>query len=213
MGLIGNLILKGVATAARNSTIKAVGEAAVSVIDAQSKNRRKKQTIVINNINDSNVYIKPTRPSEAYCGEYALNVAQELMGVGFENITFKPIHRLGARSQKRYGEVTSITINGNDSFRGVRKVSASSPIVIKYLDFKESVDPDVYEDLILISPKALSNSSSDIFEQNPAMPTMAAMEPIALIDTTGHAKRYCPYCGEPITVENARFCAGCGERL
>lgn len=134
MGLLGSIIAKGVTTAAKNSTIRAVGSAAATVIASKASSPSEKSDVVVKN---GVVLIKPTRSSEDYCGESALEVAKELLGVGFESVTLKPVNTLSERAKKRYGEIDSISINGKDEFLGVKKVPASSYIVIEYLDFKK----------------------------------------------------------------------------
>ncbi len=133
MGLLGGIIAKGVMTAATNSTIKAVGNAAATVIATTANNRSEKDDIVAKN---GVILIKPTRASGDYCGENALEIARELLGAGFESVKLKPINRLSERAKKRYGEIESISINGKDDFMGMKKVPASSYIVIEYLDFR-----------------------------------------------------------------------------
>ena len=49
MGLLGNLIIKGVTTVARNSTIKTIGTAAVGIIDATTKKQNQKEDAVVKN--------------------------------------------------------------------------------------------------------------------------------------------------------------------
>ena len=49
MGLLGSIIAKGVATAAKNSTIKAVGDATANVIATKASTSAEKDDIVVKN--------------------------------------------------------------------------------------------------------------------------------------------------------------------
>ena len=122
MGLLGSIIAKGIVTAATNSTIKAVGDAvgnvAESVIVAKASNPTEQNIIMVKN---EVTLIKPTRTSEDYCGENAMDIVRELIGAGFENVMLKPVHNLNEKSKKRYGEIESISINGKEDFLGIKK--------------------------------------------------------------------------------------------
>lgn len=197
MGLLGNLIVKGVSTVARNSTIKTVSNAAVDVISATSQKHAEKEDTVIKN---GKVFIKPTRSSEDYLGKNTMDVVQELLGAGFEKVTLKPVKKLGKHSVKKYGQIHTISINGKNEFLGIKKVPASSYIIIEYLDFKNNVNQEVYENVKRIKSgtvtsadeqeaQTLENSNANIF------------------------KNYCFYCGEKIINKNAKYCAACGKNL
>ena len=198
MGLLGNLIAKSVSTALTNSTIKTVSNAAVDVIVANAQKREGKEDTVIKN---GVMYIKPTRMSEDYLGDNVIDIAQELLGVGFESITLKPIEKLGERATKKYGQVQSVSINGKDEFLGVKRVPASSYIVIEYLDFRDDVDPEVYAKIKPIIPGVI-HSFADI----------EAMSHKNKAPQSG-VKKYCSYCGEQIQNDNARFCSACGKEI
>ncbi len=73
MGLLGSIIAKGVVTAAKNSTIRAVGDAAATVMAATATYSSAKSDISVKN---GVVLIKPTRSSEDFCGENALEIAR-----------------------------------------------------------------------------------------------------------------------------------------
>ena len=206
MGLLGSIIAKGVATAATNSTIKAVGNAAATVIaTGASKSSTKEDVTVKNGV----VLIKPTRSSDDYCGENALEIARELLGAGFESVTFKPIYTLSERAKKRYGEIELVSINGKDTFVGVKKVPASSYIVIEYLDFKKKVDPSVYASVQKINPGVFTGvaptSAIQQVVESTVQPKGVQTEPIT--------KKFCPYCGTAIAVTGAKFCIGCGKEI
>ena len=206
MGLLGSIIAKGVATAATNSTIKAVGNAAATVIaTGASKSSTKEDVTVKNGV----VLIKPTRSSDDYCGENALEIARELLGAGFESVTFKPIYTLSERAKKRYGEIELVSINGKDTFVGVKKVPASSYIVIEYLDFKKKVDPSVYASVQKINPGVFTGvAPTPAIQQvveSTVQPKGVQTEPIT--------KKFCPYCGTAIAVTGAKFCIGCGKEI
>ena len=198
MGLLGSIISKGVATAARNSTIKAVGNAAASVIVTKTNASAEKDDIFVKN---GVMLIKPTRSSDDYCGENALEIAKELLGVGFESITLKPIKILSERAKKRYGEIESISINGKDEFLGIKKVPSSSYIVIKYSDFKNTVDAGVYASVAKITPGIMNRAESQTSIQD---------NNVAPVSET---KKFCPYCGTALSVADAKFCSCCGKAI
>lgn len=198
MGLLGSIIAQGVVTAAKNSTIRAVGDAAATVIATKANNPTEKEDIVVKN---GVMLIKPTRSSEDYCGENALEIAKELLGVGFESVTLKPVNSLSERAKKRYGRIESISINGKAEFLGIKKVPASSYIVIKYSDFKNKVDARVYESVTKITPGVMMRNEPqmEIKERN--------------LKPTGEAKRFCSYCGTALSISGARFCTNCGNTI
>ena len=198
MGLLGNIIAKGVVTAAKNSTIRAVGDAAANVIATKANNQTEKDDIVVKN---GVMLIKPTRSSEVYCGEIALDIARELLGVGFESITLKPVNTLSERAKKRYGEIESISINGKEEFLGIKKVPSSSYIVIEYSDFKKNVDAGVYASVTRITTGVMRRNEPQVSTQEShAVPTSVA-------------KRFCPYCGAALSTAGARFCTNCGNAI
>lgn len=206
MGLLGNIIAKGVTTAATNSTIKAVGNAAANVIaTGASKSSTKEDVTVKNGV----VLIKPTRSSDDYCGENALEIARELLGAGFESVTFKPRYTLSERAKKRYGKIELVSINGKDTFVGVKKVPASSYIVIEYLDFKKNVDPSVYASVQRINPGVLSRIEPiSAIQQEPTQ----YIQP-KVVQTETVTKKFCPFCGTAIAVSGAKFCVSCGKEI
>lgn len=197
MGLLGNIIAKGVMTAATNSTIRAVGDAAAHVIETNNK----KTQIIETRDMSSGVMIKPTRSSDDYYRENALEIAQELLGAGFDSVTLKPANELGEWTRKRYGEIKSISINGNREFKGVRKMPASSYIVIQYLDFKKNVNMTVYENIEKITPGVMSRN-----EPKESLPKSNS-------NSANGQKKFCPYCGGALTVVDARFCTSCGNAI
>jgi len=206
MGLLGSIIAKGVTTAATNSTIKAVGNAAATVIATSASKSSTKEDVTVKN---GVVLIKPTRSSDDYCGENAMEIARELLGAGFESVTFKPINTLSERAKKRYGEIEGVSINGKDSFVGVKKVPASSYIVIEYLDFKKNVDASVYASVQRINPGVFSRiASTPVIQQEPAK----SIQPKA-VQTDAVAKKFCPFCGTAVAVAGAKFCIGCGKQI
>ncbi len=206
MGLLGSIIAKGVTTAATNSTIKAVGNAAATVIaTGASKSSTKEDVAVKNGV----VLIKPTRSSDDYCGENALEIARELLGAGFESVTFKPRNSLSERAKKRYGEIEMVSINGKDNFAGVKKVPASSYIVIEYLDFKKNVDPSVYASVERIYPGVLSRiAPTPAIQQEPVRSIQPKVERTETV-----TKKFCPFCGTAIAVAGAKFCISCGKQI
>lgn len=158
MGLIGNLIAHGVVTAARNSTINTIGNAAATVItsasSAASKKKAEKDDIMIKN---GITLIKPTRSSEEYIGANALDIAQELLGAGFDSVKLSPIYKLGETAKKKYGKITSISINGKTDFLGVKRIPVSSHIVIEYLEFKKGVSQNAYANVERITSGVMNN--------------------------------------------------------
>jgi len=199
MGILGNLIVKGVSTALTNSTIKTVGNATVGVIAATAQKQEGKEDAVVKN---GVLYIKPTRSSEDYLNKDVLDIVQELLGAGFESITLKSIKKLGDWSIKKYGRIHSISINGKNEFLGIKKVPASSHIVIEYLDFKDGINQDVYANVNRIVAGIIHNVSD-----------IEAMLPKDEVTTESSLKKYCSYCGESIQSEKAKFCSACGKEI
>lgn len=137
MGLFGQLISTGITTAAINSTIKVIGDAASKAISSLP------DTEVIAVGNAGPLLVKPTRPAEEYHGEKAIEMAKELVGVGFESVALQPVCTLGKLTKHSFGKVQSISINGKKEFKGIMPVPSSSYIVITYYDFKKNVDQDI----------------------------------------------------------------------
>lgn len=196
MGLLGSIIAKGVVTAARNSTIKAVGEATANIVSSATSNSKEK--IVIKN---DTLYIKPTRSSEEYRGKNALEIARELLGTGFENVNLRPVQTLGRFSKGNYGQISSISINGKSEFLGVKKIAASSYIVIEYYDFKDGMDSSIYDGLERIVPGKVKSIAETMNRLN------------EICKTYDNPKRFCPYCGIMVNKPDARFCSDCGGQL
>ena len=194
MGFLGDLIVKGITTAARNSTIKVIGDATVDVIAAAAQKEANKDDSVVKN---GKLYIKPTRSSENYINENALEIARELLGVGFENITLKPVKKLGQLSAKKYGKIHSISINGKDEFLGIKKVPASSYILIEFLDFKDNVDREVYKNVSRIKSGKIQKD----------------LDAAAIVENNCSSRKFCSYCGEVIIKEDAKFCSACGKEI
>lgn len=153
MGILSYVIAKGVKTAAKNATIKATAAAVVTVAGgiatATVAAQKNKEDVIVK---DGVKFVRPTRASEEYLGANALDVVQELLGVGFEKVTLRPKAKLGAWSWKKYGQIESISINGNRSFRGVKRVPATAHIVVEYLEFKDTVDQEAYKKVEKINP-------------------------------------------------------------
>lgn len=196
MGFLGKIIAKGVATAATKSIIKTVGDVTVDVIAATAQKQAQKDDVVKKN---GILHIKPTRSSEEYIGESTFEIVQELLGVGFESVTLKSAKQLNERSLKKYGNIKSISINGNDEFLGMKRFPASSYIVIEFLDFKENVSSTVYTNVKRLKVGRIQ--SVDELENS-------SQESASVNITT---KVFCPYCGERILNENAKFCPACGK--
>lgn len=206
MGLLGGIIAKGVTTAATNSTIRAVGNAAATVIATSASKSSTKEDVTVKN---GVVLIKPTRSSDDYRGENALEIAKELLGAGFEGVTFKPRNTLSERAKKRYGEIEVVSINGKDTFVGVKKVPSSSYIVIEYLDFKKNVDSSVYTSVQKINPGVFSRVAAiPAIQQEPE----ANVQP-KVVQAKTATKKFCPYCGTAVAVAGAKFCIGCGKQI
>lgn len=198
MSLLGNIIAKKVITASTNSTIKAVGDAAANVVSAAASNRTQKEDAVVKN---GTMFIKPTRSSENYINKNAYEIAQELLGAGFERVTLTPLPQLSERSVKKYGSIKSITINGNDEFLGIKRIPASSYIVIKYLDFKKGVSPQAYSSVQYITPGVMQAFTKNNMVQ----------ERKVISDES--FKRFCVYCGQQLQSKDVRFCAYCGKAV
>lgn len=202
MGLLGNIIAKGVATAATNSIIKTVGktvgDTTVGIIGATAQKQAQKEDAVIKN---GTLYIKPTRSSEDYLGESAFDVVQELLGVGFESVTLKPIKKLSERAIKKYGNIKSISINGNNEFLGIKRVPASSHIIIDFLDFKEDVSRTVYTNVRRLKTGKIQDIEDLEYTSQKSKSTQNIL------------KSFCPYCGEKVLQEQAKFCSSCGKEI
>lgn len=198
MGLLSGIIAKGVITAARNSTIRAAGAAAATVIATKASTASEKDDVIVKK---GVVLIKPTRSSDDYCGENALDIARELLGVGFESVTLSPVRVLSERAKKRYGEIESISINGKDEFLGIKRIPSTSYIVIEYLDFKKNVDIGMYSSVAKITPGVMNRNELQVnINEHSVLPPSGE-------------KRFCKYCGSALAVADSRFCACCGERL
>ena len=194
MGLLGSIIAKGVVTAAKNSTIRAVGEAAATVIGAKAT----KDDVVIKN---GTKLIKPPRSHENYYGENAVETARELLGVGFENITLRPKFELRERARKDYGKISMISINGNSEFLGVKKVPSTAYIVIEYREFKTNVGPSAYYNLTKIVPGTVHNLNE-----------LESMYNVVNVIPDTNAKHFCLHCGNPLP-DGAKFCSNCGKEV
>lgn len=198
MGLLSSIIAKGVVTAARNSTIKAAGDAVATLIATKASADAAKDDIVVKN---GVTLIKPTRSSDDYCGENALEIARELLGAGFESVTLKPVKTLSERARKRYGKVESISINGKNEFLGVKKLPSTSYIVIEYSDFKKNVDMSVYAGVTKITPGTMQRDEPKATAQENSVPPQSK------------PKKFCPYCGNALAIEGAKFCSCCGKQI
>lgn len=198
MGLLANIIAKGISTAATKSIIKTVGDTTVDVIAATAQKQAQKDDAVEKN---GKLYIKPTRSSEDYLGKSTFDIVHELLGVGFESVTLKSVKKLNERAIKKYGNIKSISINGNSEFLGIKRVPASCHIVIDFLDFKEDVSDTVY-----MNVKRLNTGKVSCVED---------LEYSSRKDekTQNNVKSFCPYCGEKVFNENARFCSACGKEI
>lgn len=194
MGILSNIIIKGISTAARNSTIRVAGEATANIIAAKSDEYSKKEDIVVKN---GITLIRPTRSSDDYYGKDAMEIAYELLGAGFERVNLEANKKLGAGSKRKYGKIESISINGKTDFIGVKRIPASSYIVIKFLDFKKNVDSSVYENVCKMSSGVLyhKESKGNIQEND------------KIEDDIN--KKFCPYCGQSLISVSAKFCSKC----
>lgn len=151
--------------------------------------------------------IKPTRSSEDYCGANVLEVVQELFGVGFNNITLKPICKLTEWSRKKYGKIVTITINGNSDFLGLKKIPATSFIIIEYMDFKPNVNPQIYEGIKCITPgKVYCDEKIESI-------TTSTGEDISSSNISNDEKLFCAYCGKQIKNKEAKYCSYCGKEI
>lgn len=198
MSILGKIIEKGISTAATKSIIKTVGNTTVGVISATAQKQSQKDDAVDKN---GKLYIKPTRTSENYIGESVDEIVQELLGIGFESITLKPINKLNERSIKKYGKIKSIAINGNHEFFRSKRVPATSHIVIEFLDFREDVSPEVFTKVKRLSTGKIKNADELEYSYQSTPSVYHAL------------KSFCPFCGEKVIYTNARFCASCGKNL
>lgn len=185
------LISKVISTAARNSTIKAVGQTAINVISAA-----KTKTDSCNHN-----HITATRNAIDYYEEYVMDVVRELLGARFENITLKSANKLNERSKNKYGLIESISIAGKYDFSKQTKFAKSSHIVIEFLDFKSKVNQNIYSSVTRIPNGAITIQSNETESYT------------TLKTSTCRPNKFCPYCGESITIDNAKFCSNCGESI
>ncbi len=200
MGLLSAIILKGVTTAARNSTIKAVGRATTEVMVAKALATEPKEDAVIK---CGKLYVAPTRSSDDYRNQNAVHITQELLGAGFENITLKAIKKLPEYSFKKYGKISAISINGNDTFLGIKKVLSSSHIVIEFLDFKDNIPLETYSKVEYVPVGTIHNFDDlETFQKEQNVTCPAA-----------NTKHFCGYCGAAIITQNAKFCTTCGKSI
>ena len=198
MALLGYIVKKGVETATKKATILAVGSAAASVISAKSKCESAKEDSVVKN---GVLYLKPTRSSEQYINENAEDVAKELLGAGFEHVVLRGVKKLGEWTAKKYGRIHSITINGKKEFLGIKRVPASTHIIIEYLDFKDGINPEIYQNI-----KRLKNGKVFSIEQLEEAPEITKIASSA-------SKQFCPYCGQKIMSQDVKFCSSCGKEI
>ena len=212
MGIIGNLIVKGASTAAKNSTIRAVGSATASVISATANNRAEKKA------NNGTITIYPSRPYGEYYGKNALDIAQELLGVGFQNIGLKPNKSLSEFSKRKYGKISFISINGKRDFRETHKFPVSAFVVIEYFDFKNEVNQTAYSNSIRIIPGVI-HSFADIEAMSRGSNSYTTSAPYSVSYDTPNStpnatkKKFCTRCGHPIPSQTSKFCSHCGEPI
>lgn len=142
MGLLNSIIVKGAETAFKKSLIDAAGNAASKVILATSKSLESKEDSTVKN---GLLYVRPSRSAEEYINKDAVSIANELIGCGFERVELKPCKTLTSFGVKRYGLIKKVTINGKSDFGTLKKIPSTAYIIVEYLDFKESVNPSVYD--------------------------------------------------------------------
>ncbi len=229
MGILGYLVSKGV----QRASIKTVGRTVAHVMTAKTvaeterinaetqrinaeverakyrqaaSNRITKDSAVV----DETVRIKPPRSSEKYHDRDAFEAAKELFAAGFVDVTLRPVKSLSANSNK-YGKIRSISINGNSDFMGVRKVSANSKIIITYSDFKKDVNKEAFTNARQVASETTEPATDTAITENAVE---IGTTTVQQNNTAEYSfRKYCVYCGEPITNERARFCSACGEKI
>ncbi len=205
------MILSGVKSAARNTTIKVAGAVATGLIVSAHALKQNKADVEVKN---GKTFIHPTRDDEDYCGENVIEIVKELSGAGFDNIEIKPVKTLGRFSAKKYGQVNAVSINGKKSFSTLKKFLDSSFIIIEYLDFKDSaqlvgnITPGKWNGRKIEPyhlPESINNSDNDIIYDAGDGGFNNNINDISI--------NYCSNCGAKIENTDDHFCASCGQSI
>ncbi len=200
MGLLGKIIAVGATATAGFVAAKVLKNKNTDTVETSKKEG-----------------INATRDNEYYREEDAMGIAKELSGAGFVNIELKPIKKLGIFSAKKYGKVDDVFINGENEFSKEDKFLPSSYVVISYFDFKDSVDPCVYDTVKRIDYEHWNNTNHKE-EISPVKDLQreasASVNPVTPAQDDAHiAKKFCPFCGAKTPSDDARFCILCGKSI
>lgn len=165
MALLSYLIKEGVKSAAKSAAksaqskateaVVATAAAAVtsSVIAANASKKQIQANAAGNgNVATTGVMVNPSRYSEDYCNDSVADVVRELLGAGFLRVTVRPEKKLPEKKAKKYGKISSISINGKKYFSDEDVMPQTAYIVIQYLEFEDNVNQAIYERVEKIIP-------------------------------------------------------------
>ena len=106
-----------------------------------------------------------------------------------------------ASCQSYYITLISGQAPGNLHPAQIKKVPASSYIVIEYSDFKKNVDAGVYTSVAKIVPGIMNRTDLQVNIQK------------SKVSPEDEVKNFCPYCGAALSVADAKFCSSCGHAI
>lgn len=200
MGIVTGLVKKGVVIAAKSIATNAINDHIADKTNeiAETRELTQAQKDSGATIKNGRLYLPPTRSKYEYLHENALEIADELLEAGFENVTLTPIKKLNNGAINKYGQIHKITINGNKEFDKTKKLPSSAVIHIEYLDFKYTT-PNTYKNVSYITPGPVQKV------EPPIATTQTTNKPI-----TPEPTSFCIYCGFPN--QNSTFCGNCGKK-
>ena len=197
MGFISKIIVSEVVGAATSFATNAIK----NKMSENATTNEVEENISKNGIiKNGRLYLKPTRSKYDYIHENAIEIADELLDAGFENVTLSPIKKLNEGAIKKYGQIHKIMFNGRNEFDESKEIPASSTIVIEYLDFK-TITPNTYSNVSYISPGPVKKVKSATEVSNNTS------------TTTNNTNNLCIHCGFPIQNKNETFCGNCGGKI
>ena len=194
--------------------IETIGEASTHIIEA-SNNARK--DMIVANYGASHFYQK----------QY-MEVIHTLLGMGFTNVHAVEIrkHRKGFFTQNIYGQVESVSINGNDSFQKGTRFAREAYVLVSFHVFKDSphvVIPELehrtrshagfeqpgYQPPINVNVNINNGPQPDRYQygqrQYNGNPNHGQQRPFS----SGMPAKRCAYCGV-LAPQHAVFCPHCG---
>lgn len=157
-----------------------------------------------------------------------MDVIHSLLGMGFYNVNAVEIrqHKQGFFTRQIYGQVQSVSINGNDHFSKGERYARGAHVVVSFHVFKDSPH-------VVIPELEHRYEPYPAYDYNSRQTSYASPQPFNInvnIDSGGSEYRYnahsdyerqrtpeneaprlvyCEYCGSPIP-EYAAFCPRCG---